>query len=145
MHSTQADTNKCVMGTRDLNLGARILEGALKAWNPKGQDPAETVASFFEETAPQNPLEAMLIAQMAAAHAHAMDIFTEVRNTTMFDIEVSKLKLAEKLMRTFANSLDVLERVRRKGRQSVKVEHIHINAGAQAIIGNVSKGGGSSK
>ena len=134
--------NKTIMGTKDFNLGASLLHQAYKAWTPKGKEPAEIIANYFEETAPRTPLEAMLISQMAAAHAHAMDMFAGARNCGMHEVEISRLKMAEKLMRSFAASLDVLERSRRKGHQSVKVEHVHVNAGGQAIVGCVSQGGG---
>ena len=131
---------KTIMGSQDVDLGAALLQQAYKAWTPKGKEPAEIIANYFEETAPRNPLEAMLISQMAAAHAHAMEMFSGAKNCTLHEVEIARLKMAEKLMRTFANSLDVLERSRRKVHQSVKVEHVHVNAGGQAIVGCVSQG-----
>lgn len=133
---------KTIMGTQAPNLGASLLHQAYKAWAPKGEEPVEIVANYFEETAPRNPLEAMLISQMAAAHAHAMEMFAGAKNSAIHELEISRLKMAEKLMRAFAKSFDVLERARRKGSQSVKVEHVHVNAGGQAIVGNISKGVG---
>ncbi len=133
----------CVMGTRDLNLGVSILSQALRAWYPKDINPEELLTSFFEETEPRSPLEAMLISQMAAAHSHAMEMFIQAKKSMSPDTAIAQLKIAERLIKTFANSLDVLERSRRKGHQSVKVEHVHINAGGQAIVGNVNQGGSS--
>jgi hypothetical protein len=42
-------------------------------------------------------------------------------------------------MKTFAMQVEVLRRLRGGGQQIVRVEHVHINAGGQAIIGNVKK------
>ncbi|WP_052507542.1 hypothetical protein [Desulfonatronovibrio magnus] len=134
-------SEKNIMGTQDNNLGAALLQQAYKASTPKNQESPEITAAFFTETAPRNPLEAMIISQMAAAHAHAMEMFAGAKNSTIHEVEIARLKMAEKLMRTFANSLDVLERSRRKVHQSVKVEHVHVNAGGQAIVGCVSQGG----
>ena len=42
-----------------------------------------------------------------------------------------------RLMRTFATQMEVLRRLRHGGHQFVRVEHVHVNDGSQAIIGNV--------
>ena len=44
---------------------------------------------------------------------------------------------ANKLCRTYALLLDALNRHRGKGQQKVTVEHVHVNAGGQAIVGVV--------
>jgi hypothetical protein len=46
---------------------------------------------------------------------------------------------AARLLKTFAMQVEVLRRLRHGGRQFVRVEHVHVNDGAQAIIGNVKK------
>jgi hypothetical protein len=38
--------------------------------------------------------------------------------------------------------LDTLNRHRGKGQQKVTVEHVHVHAGGQALVGNVETGGG---
>jgi hypothetical protein len=47
------------------------------------------------------------------------------------------LSQANKLCRTYALLLDALNRHRGKGQQKVTVEHVHVNAGGQAIVGVV--------
>ena len=46
---------------------------------------------------------------------------------------------AARLMRTFAMQVEVFRRLRNGGQQFVRVEHVHINEGGQAVIGNVKK------
>ena len=46
-----------------------------------------------------------------------------------------------KLARTFATQLEALKRYRTGGTQKVTVEHVTVNAGGQAIVGNVAHGG----
>jgi len=53
-----------------------------------------------------------------------------------------KINQVTKLSRAFANHLEVLNKNRGKGQQKMTVEHIHVNEGAQAVIGNVEQGGG---
>ena len=51
-----------------------------------------------------------------------------------------------KLARTFASQVEALKRYRSKGEQKMIVEHVTVNEGGQAIVGNVTaKGGGGGK
>ena len=45
-------------------------------------------------------------------------------------------------MRSFAALALTLDRHRGKGQQVVRVEHVTVQAGGQAIVGNVTQGGG---
>ena len=54
-----------------------------------------------------------------------------------------ELKYGDRLMRSFAALTDALNRHRGKGSQQVvRVEHVTVQAGGQAIVGNVTQGGG---
>jgi hypothetical protein len=57
------------------------------------------------------------------------------------------LNQANKLSRTYAVLLDALNRHRGKGQQKVTVEHVHVHAGGQAVVGVVEPlgGGGQSE
>jgi hypothetical protein len=44
-----------------------------------------------------------------------------------------------RLMRAYAMQVEVLRRLRGGGQQLVCVEHVHVNDGGQALIGNVQK------
>jgi len=50
-----------------------------------------------------------------------------------------------KLARTFTSQVEALNRHRGKGQQKVTVEHVHVHEGGQAIVGNVSQGGGGAQ
>ena len=52
------------------------------------------------------------------------------------------LKYADKLVGSFAALTDALNRHRGKGQQVVRVEHVTVQAGGQAIVGAVTQGGG---
>ena len=47
-----------------------------------------------------------------------------------------------RLSRTFTSQIDALAKLRRGGEQKVTVEHVHVHAGGQAIVGAVETGGG---
>jgi hypothetical protein len=57
-----------------------------------------------------------------------------------FEGRRENLNQANKLARTYAVLLDALNRHRGKGQQKVTVEHVHVNAGGQAIVGPVTPG-----
>jgi hypothetical protein len=42
-----------------------------------------------------------------------------------------------RLLRAYAMQVEVLRRLRNGGHQFVRVEHVHVNDGGQAVIGNV--------
>jgi hypothetical protein len=42
-------------------------------------------------------------------------------------------------MRAYATQVEVLRRLRSSGQQFMRVEHVHVNDGGQAVIGNVKK------
>jgi len=46
---------------------------------------------------------------------------------------------ASRLLRAYAMQMEVFRRLRNGGQQFVRVDHVHINDGGQAIIGNVKK------
>ncbi len=49
---------------------------------------------------------------------------------------------AARLLRAYATQVEALRRLRNGGSQTVRVEHVHVNEGGQAIIGNVQRGVG---
>ena len=93
---------------------------------------------------PENEVEALLATQMAATHGLAMSMLGRARRTDYLDRINIYGGLAVKLTRTFALQAEALAKLRRGGGQTVRVEHVHVHAGGQAIVGNVTPGGGAS-
>lgn len=93
---------------------------------------------------PQNEAEAMLAVQMAGTHSVAMDMLARAKHATNTDHLERYGTLATKLLRTYTAQLEALAKVRRGGAQKVVVEHVHVHAGGQAIVGHVTgpQGGG---
>jgi hypothetical protein len=50
---------------------------------------------------------------------------------------VALASAAARLMRAYSAQVETLRRLRHGGDQHVRVEHVHINEGAQAVIGSV--------
>jgi hypothetical protein len=49
--------------------------------------------------------------------------------------------MLNKLARTFASQVEALKKYRSAGEQTIKVQHVTVNDGGQAIVGNVSQRG----
>ncbi|KZB99369.1 hypothetical protein AU375_04445 [Methylobacterium radiotolerans] len=91
--------------------------------------------------APENEIEAMLAVQMVGTHAVAMEMLTKAKLASTTDQLERYGALATKLLRTYTTQIDALSKLRRKGEQTVRVEHVHVYEGGQAIVGNVTQGG----
>ena len=95
--------------------------------------------AFVEAVKPRDEVEAALAVQMACNHAAITNIFTRFHGHFGGErsLAVGATALA-KLQNAFAHQLETLRRLRNGGSQVVRVEHVHINEGAQAVIGAVS-------
>ena len=93
--------------------------------------------------APRDPVEGLLAAQMVAVHEASMECFRRAAlPEQIFAGRELGLKYGDKLARTYAALVETLDRHRGKGQQVVRVEHVTVQAGGQAIVGAVTQGGG---
>ncbi|WP_146101357.1 hypothetical protein [Bradyrhizobium sp. AC87j1] len=91
---------------------------------------------------PHDEFEGMLMAQMIGTHNAAMECHRRAMLPEQPFIGRSEaLTQANKLSRTFATLLEALNRHRGKGQQKVTVEHVHVHAGGQAVVGVVEPQG----
>jgi hypothetical protein len=93
---------------------------------------------------PENEVEAMLACQMAMTHVLAMQAMSRAHWAGMLPEYQAAGSFAIKLSRTFTMQMEALAKLRRGGNQTVRVEHVHVHSGGQAIVGNVTgaPGGG---
>lgn len=91
---------------------------------------------------PTDEVEGQIAAQMIAAHNAAMECYRRAMlNEQSFEGRKENLTQANKLSRTHITLVEALNKHRGKGQQKVTVEHVHVHAGGQAIVGDVSTGG----
>ena len=98
--------------------------------------------------APRDEVEGMLAAQMVSIHNASMECLRRAMiGEQTFEGRESNLSQANKLSRTYTMQMEALNRYRGKGQQKMTVEHVHVHAGGQAIVGNVThpEGGGVQK
>lgn len=130
-----------LMGSTQASVNLDLLGKAVSAALPKKQrneGGVEIVRAFFREVNPESPLEGMVYAQMYALNAHIMELFSDAQKTISPDVREQYLKMANKLLKTFNNSMDGLSRFKRQGQQTIRVETVNVNDGGQAIVaGNI--------
>jgi hypothetical protein len=94
--------------------------------------------AMIEAAAPQNEIEGALAVQMACTHTAAIAVLERFGGGGGTDRRVIALaSAAAKLLRAFSAQVETLRRLRHGGDQYVRVEHVHVNDGGQAVVGNV--------
>lgn len=134
------------VGTQDHDFLSGIL-GQLANVGSKGQKVDESGLNFMlsmvKGVEPRDQIEAMLAAQMAAVHDATMTFARRLNNVENIPQQDSAERAFNKLARTFTAQVEALKRYRSAGEQTVRVEHVTVNEGGQAIVGNVTHGGGA--
>ena len=94
--------------------------------------------------APSDVIEDMAAAQFLAAHLAAMECYQRAAVPDQpFEAWRESLSQANRLSRTFATLMEAVNRHRGKsGQQTVRVEHVTVNEGGQAVVGAVERPGG---
>ena len=149
-----------VFGTRSLQFVYSMLKGLGEATedhslsldlNPGSPDQLAFNAALavIDGVRPKDEIEAMLAGHMAVANILLLELVARTRAAVAgHRYEGNGIKrldvlgnLTTKFMRTYTMQVEVLARKRRKGEQNIRVEHVHVHAGGQAIVGNVSHRG----
>ena len=91
-------------------------------------------------TQPANEVEAMLACQMAISHSLIMELVRRASRADQIPQFEAAGNMAAKLLKAFAGHAELLNKLKRGGEQTVRVEHVHVHAGGQAIVGNVAPG-----
>jgi hypothetical protein len=94
--------------------------------------------ALVEGQRPRDEVEAALVIQMACNHAAIMNIFSRIHGDYCGErtLAIGASALA-RLQKSFALQVETLRRLRNGGSQVMRVEHVHIHEGAQAVVGAV--------
>jgi len=144
------ETLKLYTGTGNKGAGEMLIAQAtvsIPEMNINGEDVrADSIAqNMLHGIAPQDQMEGMMAAQMIAMHNMAMDCSRRAMSEGQtFAGRDMNMRHATRLMNAFSNAVNALDKHRGKGQQKITVEHQHVQveAGGQAIIGDVHHGGG---
>lgn len=135
-----------VIGFQDAGLALQSFQNLLNAIPRDGQDKAQTantIIAALAELKPRDALEAILAAQIVVTNRHALTLLTRACSTNLEGLAESRYALAEKLLKLNLQQVRTLDAHRRQGQQHMRIEHVHIHEGSQAIIGVVNRGGDS--
>ena len=78
-------------------------------------------------------------------HAMVMDLMGRIRRAKEIPQFESADNMAVKLLRTFTAQTEALAKLRRGGEQTVRVEHVHVYSGGQAVVGTIARGNEGAK
>jgi hypothetical protein len=111
--------------------GSGICEMALNA-----------ALAMIEAAAPRDEIEGALAVQMACTHSAAMAVLARLGGGGGSEHRITALgSAAARLLRAYSTQVEGFRRLRHGGNQYVRVEHVHVNDGGQAVIGNVKPAG----
>jgi hypothetical protein len=136
---------KEALGTVSVNFMNGLLSQLANAGSQGRQideDALNFMLSVVTGIKPNDQLEAMLAVQMAAIHTATMTFARRLANVETVPQQDSAERALNKLARTFAVQMEALKRYRTGGEQKVTVQHVSVNEGGQAIVGNVNQAAG---
>jgi hypothetical protein len=126
-------------------VSASLLQIQAAARSPYGKISEihiNAALAMVEAAAPKDEIEAALCVQMACTHTAAMALLAKLDSGFGTEQRIAAFgSAAARLMRAYAMQMEVLRRLRTGGQQFVRVEHVHVNDGGQAAIGNVIQKG----
>lgn len=120
-------------GFLGFGLGVNLVQQASLGENPNH------ASRMMHDIAPQSPIEGLLATQMIATHALAMRNLQSAQNAEYMKSSEAYTNRAVKLLNCFTRHVETLHKLRNKGKQTITVQHVSVNDGGQAIIGNVAK------
>ena len=116
-------------------------------WMPEGLGEDEKSAriqsaiSLLQGIKPADEIEGMLAVQMVGTHNAVMGCLDRAMiEGQTFEGFDQNLKHASKLLAIYSRQIEVLDKHRGKGQQKVTVEHVHVEAGGQAMVGHIETG-----
>lgn len=137
----QADYVVTMFNTCDKGLIHDVIRKSVCGEPITNSDKAiDNVLMHFAELRPESYLETLLISQMLQVHNAAANCTQRAFHADQtFAGKELNANLAIKMHRTFLAQIEALQKLRGKGGQKVTVEHVTVNAGGQAIVGNVEQ------
>jgi hypothetical protein len=112
----------------------------------KGKAPNEAdlnyIIAMLQGIGPRDETGAMLATQMTAIHCLTMTAARRLGNVENIQQQDSASNMFNKLARTFTSQVEALKKYRSTGEQNIRVQHVNVSEGGQAIVGNVQTGGG---
>ena len=130
--------------TQDQDWAVGLINSAINAVPAREEKKAKVANALIASIialAPADGAECMLAVQAAVTHQHVMSYLGKAAASTLVGMAEDRLKMASRLMKIFMLQIQTLSRYRNRGLQIVRVERVVVEAGGQAVVGNVGAGG----
>jgi hypothetical protein len=96
---------------------------------------------LLQEINPKDSIEGLLAVQMIATHYMTMRMIKLATHKEQTNSGAEKCtNRSIKLSKTYLAQVETLSRYRNKGKQTIQVQHVNVEAGGQAVVGNVNGG-----
>jgi len=116
----------------------QIQSASRSPWGKISELSMNAALAMIEAASPKDEIEAALAVQMACTHTAAMAVLAKVDVAFATEQRIAAFgSAAARLLKAYAMQVEILRRMRTGGQQFVRVEHVHVNDGGQAVIGNV--------
>lgn len=89
-------------------------------------------------TKPKDAVELMLATQMFLINDSILDAHRYSKKPASVSVYNQYVNSITKLSRTFTGQMDSLKKYQGKGQQKIVVEHLNVNQGGRAVVGDVS-------
>jgi hypothetical protein len=137
-------------GAKSSIFGTMLLKSCVNAggfnFDKMGKEESErifhAILDALHSLKPSDEIEGMLITRLIALHFQIQKhmIILSSQSLTVEQVD-SCINRSTKLTRLYNETLEALMRYRRKGEQKVIVQHVNVNDGGRAIVGNFEGGG----
>ena len=97
--------------------------------------------AIVREIAPRDGVERMLAVQMASTHIALIRQGGRMAHAEQLPQFEAHERAYNKLARTYTAQVEALRKYRNGGKQTVTVQHVNVEDGGQAIVGNVEARG----
>jgi hypothetical protein len=118
-----------------------LANAAAERGKPLSQTTVNAALAVVAAAESANEMEALLAIQMFATHDLSMELMRRAKQADNLRVMAEYGTLATKLSRTMTTQIEALGKLRRGGEQTVRVEHVHVYQGGQAVVGVVNQGG----
>ncbi len=136
-----------IFGTKHPEMADALMAHCVKVLksNEMSDDfPAHDERAFLltaiAEIKPRDALERMLAVQMAATHVAMIRSGRWLATSETVDQVKANYSGYNKLARTYSAQIEALRKHRNGGKQTVTVQHVNVEGGGQAIVGDVTRG-----
>ncbi len=145
---TEDEALKRIFGSEYPQISSGLMRHCLKVLKSDeasddypGNDEREFLLSAVAEIKPRDTFERMLSVQMAATHVAMVRSGRWLASSDNLNQVSAHYNGYTKLARAYVSQMEALRKHRNGGKQTVTVQHVNVQDGGQAIVGNVGDRG----